>query len=125
MKTDNFTVVAFSDDMILSARLAKVCSDLGCALLLPDAQNENLADMDIKRGVFIIDLNGDSDEPVKQGKTVKSYFDLPLFGVMNRLDHRLREQARISGFDMVFPRAGFVRNLALIIRQSIEGGDVD
>ena len=107
----DFKIAAFIDDATFSANLAYTCNSLGYGLSFPQLTNHSLTE-----NCVIIDLNDRSLNPFILGKKLKEN-DIVLFGLVNRLNKSLQKKATEAGFDLVFPKSLFCKNLSVIVNQ--------
>ena len=106
-----FKIAAFINDATFSANLAYSCNSLGYGLSFPTLEDYALSD-----NCVIIDLNDQSLDPFLLGKKMKEN-DIVVFGLVNRLNKTLQKKATEAGFDLVFPKSLFCKNLSVIANQ--------
>ena len=106
-----FKIAAFINDATFSANLAHTCNLLHYGLSFPQLENY----LPIENCV-IIDLNDQALNPFKLGRKLKQN-DIVVFGLVNRLNKTLQEKANEAGFDLVFPKSLFCKNLSVIANQ--------
>ena len=106
-----FKIAAFINDPAFSANLAHACNSLGYGLSFPTLEN-----FSITENCVIIDLNDKSLNPFELGQKLKEN-DMLVFGLVNRLNKTLQKQATEAGFDLVFPKSLFCKNLSVIADQ--------
>ena len=107
----DFKIAAFINDATFSANLAYICNSLGYGLSFPQSENYSLTE-----NCVIIDLNDQSLNPFALGKKLKEN-DIVVFGLVNRLNKTLQKKATEAGFDLVFPKSLFCKNLSVIANQ--------
>ncbi len=106
-----FKIAAFINDATFSANLAHTCNSLGYGLSFPELDERSLTG-----NCAIIDLNDQRLNPFELGKSLKEN-DIVVFGLVNRLNKTLQKKATDSGFDLVFPKSLFCKNLSVIVNQ--------
>jgi hypothetical protein len=106
-----FKIAAFINDVTFSANLAYTCNSLGYGLSFPQLENYSLSG-----NCVIIDLNDESLNPFVLGKTLRKN-NIVVFGLVNRLNKTLQKKATKAGFDLVFPKSLFCKNLSVIASQ--------
>ena len=106
-----FNIAAFINDATFSANLAYACNSLSYGLSFPQLKNHSLTE-----NCVIIDLNDQNLNPFSLGKKLKEN-DIVLFGLVNRLNKTLQKKATEAGFDLVFPKSLFCKNLSVIENQ--------
>ena len=107
----DFKIAAFINDATFSANLAYTCNSLGYGLSFPQLKNHSLTE-----NCVIIDLNDQSLNPFALGKKLKEN-DIVVFGLVDRLNKTLQKKATEAGFDLVFPKSLFCKNLSVIANQ--------
>ena len=107
----DFKIAAFINDATFSANLAYACNSLDYGLSFPQLENYSLTE-----NCVIIDLNDQSLNPFSLGKKMKGN-DIVVFGLVNRLNKTLQKKANEAGFDLVFPKSLFCKNLSVIANQ--------
>ena len=106
-----FKIAAFINDATFSANLAYTCNRLGYGLSFPQLENYSLSG-----NCVIIDLNDESLNPFALGETLRKN-NIVVFGLVNRLNKTLQKKATEAGFDLVFPKSLFCKNLSVIASQ--------
>ena len=106
-----FRIAAFVNDAEFSANLAHSCNSLDYGLSFPSLGDDSLKEM-----CAVIDLNDQSINPFELGKKLKGN-DMLVFGLVNRLNKTLQRKATEAGFDLVFPKSLFCKNLSVIADQ--------
>lgn len=106
-----FKIAAFINDATFSATLAYSCNSLGYELSFP-----KLEDHELSVSCVIIDLNDKTLNPFELGKIFEKK-DIVVFGLVNRLNKTLQKRATEAGFDLVFPKSLFCKNLSVIASQ--------
>ena len=106
-----FKIAAFIDDAIFSANLAHTCNTLGYGLSFPQLKNYLLTE-----NCAVIDLNDRALNPFTLGRKLKEN-NIVVFGLVNRLNKTLQKNANEAGFDLVFPKSLFCKNLSVIANQ--------
>lgn len=71
-------------------------------------------------GIIIFDLRDRTDQKIRMGSKVKKSIHTMVLGVTEDNIKAVRNKAIEYGFQMVFTKRGFVRNLGLIIKQAIQ-----
>ena len=107
----DFKIAAFINDATYSANLAYTCNSLGYGLSFPQLKNYSFTE-----NCVIIDLNDQSLNPFVLAKRLQEN-DIVLFGLVNRLNKTLQKKATEAGFDLVFPKSLFCKNLSVIASQ--------
>ena len=107
----DFKIAAFINDPNFSANLAYVCHSLGYRLSFPKLENYSFVE-----NCVIIDLNDQGLNPFDLCKKIKES-DIVVFGLVNRLNKTLQKKANEAGFDLVFPKSLFCKNLSVIASQ--------
>jgi len=113
------SIIAVTEDWMLTARLAKVCSDFGCQLILPRIDEFLAVYRSNGSGIFLLDLTTNPDQMIKMAKGIQNPGQAMILGVTGNHIKTIRNQAIDHGFQMVFTKRGFIRNLGLVIRQRI------
>ena len=106
-----FKIAAFINDATFSANLAHACNSLNYGLSFPQLKNYSPTD-----DCVIIDLNDQNLNPFRLGETLKKDNSV-VFGLVNRLNKTLQKKANEAGFDLVFPKSLFCKNLSVIANQ--------
>ena len=106
-----FKIAAFINDATFSANLAHTCNSLNYGLSFPQLENYSLTE-----NCVVIDLNDQSLNPFVLGKKLKES-NIVIFGLVNRLNKTLQKKATEAGFDLVFPKSLFCKNLGVIASQ--------
>ena len=106
-----FKIAAFINDATFSANLAYACNSLDYGLSFPQLEDYSLTEYCV-----IIDLNDKNLSPFNLGKKIKEN-DIVVFGLVNRLNKTLQKKAAEAGFDLVFPKSLFCKNLSIIANQ--------
>jgi len=106
-----FRIAAFVNDAKFSANLANSCNSLDYGLSFPSSDNEALKEI-----CAVIDLNDQSINPFELGKKLKEN-NMLVLGLVNRLNRTLQKKATEAGFDLVFPKSLFCKNLSVIAAQ--------
>ena len=110
-----FKIAAFINDATFSANLAHMCNSLGYGLSFPKIDQYSLIE-----NCAIIDLNDQRLNPFELGKSLKEN-NIVVFGLVNRLNKTLQKKANDAGFDLVFPKSLFCKNLGVIVNQVKRG----
>lgn len=111
-----FRIAAFINDATFSANLAHACNSMGFGLSFPEIDKYSLTE-----NCAIIDLNDQRLNPFELGKLLKDN-DIVVFGLVNRLNKTLQKKATEAGFDLVFPKSLFCKNLGVIANQVMNAG---
>ena len=106
-----FKIAAFINDATFSASLAHACNGLGYGLSFPKLDQYSLTE-----NCAIIDLNDQELHPFQLGESLKDN-EIVVFGLVNRLNKTLQKKATDAGFDLVFQKSLFCKNLAIIATQ--------
>ena len=106
-----FRIAAFVNDAKFSANLAHSCNSLDYGLSFPSSDKDSLKEI-----CAVIDLNDKSLNPFELGQKLKEN-DMLVFGLVNRLNKTLQKKATEAGFDLVFPKSLFCKNLSVIADQ--------
>ena len=106
-----FKIAAFINDATFSANLAYTCNSLGYGLSFPELEDYAFSD-----NCVIIDLNDETLNPFELCKTFQKK-NIVVFGLVNRLNKILQKKATEAGFDLVFPKSLFCKNLSVIASQ--------
>ena len=112
---NKYTISALIHDQEFCLQLATACDGQGYGLTFPDSQK----DVNSSTNCLLIDLNDKTLYPfnisshLQDDKIIK-------FGLVNRLNKQLQKKANHCGYDMVFPKALFCKNLSIIVKQSIK-----
>ncbi|NQU67455.1 MAG: hypothetical protein HQ510_05880 [Candidatus Marinimicrobia bacterium] len=114
------SIIALTEDWLLSARLAKICSDFGCNLIMPGADQIHEVCQNNCSGIIIFDLTAQAEQFIEIGSSINKICPVMILGVTDNNIKTVRNQAIENGFQMVFTKRGFIRNLALIIKQRIQ-----
>lgn len=107
----DFKIAAFINDATFSTNLAYTCNNLGYGLSFPKLENYSFTE-----NCVIIDLNDQGINPFDLCKKIKES-DIVVFGLVNRLNKTLQRKANEAGFDLVFPKSLFCKNLSIIANQ--------
>ena len=111
-----FKIAAFINDVTFSANLAHACNSLGYGLSFPQLDEHSLTE-----NCAIIDLNDKYLDPFQLGRALKGN-EIIVFGLVNRLNKTLQKKATDAGFDLVFPKSLFCKNLSIIANQVKNAG---
>ena len=84
---------------------------MGYGLSFPQLENYSFSE-----NCVIIDLNDQNLSPFELGEKIKKN-DMVVFGLVNRLNKTLQKKATEAGFDLVFPKSLFCKNLSVIANQ--------
>lgn len=116
----NGRVVAFVDDIIFAAKIRGTAEPLGVKvefLKNPDMLFQGAAE-EIP-ATIIFDLHSARHDPFALAERLKADERLravPLVGFFSHVQTELLSRARNAGFDHVFPRSAFTKNLAGILQ---------
>ena len=65
--------------------------------------------------IGIIDLTYKDDDPYKTGEKARIKCDLPIFGVLDKLNRKNQKKATESGFDLVFTKSMLLKSIKEIV----------
>ena len=110
------TMIAITDDISLSARLVKLCTENSYRLIFPDINELFKVCKDIRNGVIIVQLEMKDLRLSEISADLKNIRHITKIGYMNKIKNNVRKQALQCGIDMVFPVSGFIRNLSTLVK---------
>lgn len=111
------SIVAVTEDMILSTRIAKLCNDSNDELIFSSFDNLVQACEKIENGIALIQLDSIITEMPEYKDVISKINHMTLIGYMEDFDNELRKKAIVNGFEIVFPLSGIIRNLTVIIKK--------
>jgi len=111
-----FKIAAFTEDPDFSISLATECNKYGFSLNFLDVEE------DIKQEigntaiiVVLIDLNNDKYESSHLCKKIKDTYGVPVFGVLDIFSKKKQEDAKKSGFDLIFTKKMLLKSIREVI----------
>ena len=111
------TIVAVTEDMILSTRIAKICNDSADELIFSSFDNLVQTCNNIEHGIALIQLESILLDMPEYTNEISKINHMTIIGYMEDFDNDLRKKAINSGFEIVFPSSGIIRNLTVIIQK--------
>jgi hypothetical protein len=111
------TIVAVTEDMILSTRIAKICNDSADELIFSSFDNLVQTCNNIEHGIALIQLDSIFLDMPEYTNEISKINHMTIIGYMEDFDNDLRKKAINSGFEIVFPSSGIIRNLTVIIQK--------
>ncbi|MBI44658.1 MAG: hypothetical protein CMG66_00655 [Candidatus Marinimicrobia bacterium] len=111
-----FKIIAFTNDPDFSISLATECNKYGFLLSFVDDSDEILCELENNIIVVtLIDLHEYNISPFKLCKSIKNKYGIPVFGVLNIFSKQLQEEARKSGFDLVFTKKMLIKSIREVV----------
>ena len=110
---NNGYIIAWMDDLQMSAQLAKISTTHSYELQFCDTISQ--ISYISNPAVMIIDLNSTSEDDLKQIIASQENHNIALMGYCRELNGPLLNYFKIMGCEMVFKRYDFMKNLGSIL----------
>jgi len=111
-----FKIIAFTDDPDFSISLATECNKYG--FLLSFIENVNEIDSELENNIIVVmllDLHENSGSPFKLCEHIKNKHEIPVFGVLNAFSKKSQDEAKKSGFDLVFTKKMLIKSIREVV----------
>ena len=115
---NNNIIIAWMDDLQMSAYLAKISTTYSYQLMFCDAIDQ-ISDIS-KHAVLIIDLNYISEENLQRIVELKQIHNVEVIGYCQEINGPLLNYFRKMGFEMVFKRSEIIKNLGSILNKILD-----
>ena len=113
------TVIAVVDDLFFASKIRGTAEQVGVEVRFARTIDAVLqAAREDQPALIIADLHSQKCDPIEMAKRLKSDEELcsiPLLGFFSHVQTELQSQAEQAGFDRVFPRSAFTRDLSDIL----------
>ncbi len=115
----NRLILAVVEDLMFTVKISDAAKRAGFTTVFVKSEQDALDRAKDNPVVIIIDLNGNSFEPVgvitklKGGENSK----IPLIGFVSHVQGELKQRAHDAGCDMVMARSAFSQNLQQILKR--------
>jgi CheY-like chemotaxis protein len=115
----NRLVLAVVEDLMFTVKISDAAKRAGFTTLFVKSEQDAIERAKEKPLLIIIDLNGNSFDPVdvitklKSGENSK----IPLIGFVSHVQGELKQRAHDAGCDMVMARSAFSQNLQQILKR--------
>ena len=120
-ETGQTRVIAVLDDMFFSSKIREAAKSTGVKVEIVKNTNGLIKSLtSAPPTLIIVDLNVKKLIPLDFIKELKSSEELkkvPTLGYFSHVEEELKKEAIKAGFDVVMPRSGFSRELALILKK--------
>jgi DNA-binding response OmpR family regulator len=111
-----FKIVVFTEDSEFAISLATECNKYGFLLsfieniedILSEINNETIL-------VSLIDLNDKNYDGMNLCKKIKNEYNFPVFGVLNMFDKKIQDQAKDSGYDLIFTKKMLLKSIREVV----------
>ena len=111
-----FKIIAFTNDPDFSISLATECNKYGFLLSFIEDVREISSELESNIIVVtILDLHEYNVSPFKLCELIKTKYEIPVFGVLNIFSKKLQEQAKKSGFDLVFTKKMLIKSIREVV----------
>ena len=111
-----FKIIAFTDDPDFSISLATECNKYG--FLLSFIEHLSEIDSELEDGIIVVtllDLHENNGNPFKLCERIKNKYEIPIFGVLNAFSKQSQDEARKSGFDLVFTKKMLIKSIREVV----------
>ena len=112
---NNNCIIAWMDDLQMSAHLAKIATTHSCQLQFCDAIAQ-ISDIS-GPAALIIDLNSISEENLQRIVELKQINNITVMGYCQELNGPLLTYFKAMGCGMVFKRSELIKNLGSILNK--------
>jgi PleD family two-component response regulator len=120
------TVIAVVDDMFFVSKIRATSKALGMIVKFPrTAEGFRTIVEDDPPDLILVDLHNEKINPFDLAQAVKATAagkHIPLLGFFSHVQVELQRRAREAGYDEIFPRSVFARDLANILAGELKDG---
>jgi len=115
MKYD-FKIVAFTENADFSISLATECNKYGFSLAFIDKEEDLKQEIDSDTIIVVlIDLNNKKYDSFRLCEKIKKYHEVPIFGVLDMFNKKIQEEAKQSGFDLIFTKKMLLKSIKEVV----------
>jgi CheY-like chemotaxis protein len=115
----NRLILAVVEDLMFTVKISDAAKRAGLTTVFVKSEHDTLERAKDKPLLIIIDLNGNSFDPVGVVSNLKKsdYSKIPVIGFVSHVQGELKQRAQEAGCDMVMARSAFSQNLAQILKR--------
>jgi len=115
MKYD-FKIAAFTEDADFSISLATECNKYGFSLSFIDLEEDIKEEVGTDTIIVIlIDLNSKKYNSLHLCEKIKKNHGIPVFGVLDMFSKKMQEDAKKSGFDLIFTKKMLLKSIKEVV----------